>query len=770
MAGHVSGRVEVRPSRVGMVFEPSLQRIRHATQLVCSAWGGAYFPWIDPSDPVSAVTISEALSLDSLVAVDENAESEALARRPGFFWRGMAGEAFGPPMDVFAARLQGPEWLMDERRTDLVLPRWDPCDPLSDLFAVWFGGYGDSKYERELAERFADVATGHNLDLEAPLPRVSEWVTPVKLTASRIEYTGSTSVGFVLVDPGNAADLVLFWNVRAQGNVAFPWPANHEGRLLDAARAWLTQALEPNKVAHVRSGAGEDLGPHLVVWTNGESVAVPDSLREFCDAGTTTIEAPDTMLPWGWTGSHPLRTGFSRTFSIALSDVVDGFNVPVPRNDPGWESKPSRAVGVVAAHITVFSEFGLPTGWTVAVPRIRELSEVLDRQSGPSWPPFQRPTGDGRVIGVRADADEITVHPVTASQLFSQLVADAGWTVGQSDNGRFASRLIDLLGGIRSQAGNQPALRAVLDQAARTPTGHPLARLIQTAREHQGLWPPESFVPADARAAYPKQVVYYLLQQKLIRALLPVKCPACALTMFLPPEDLVAEIRCEMCSNAVPLGLALALAGKRTDWVYRLAGSVREDRLRETLPLMAALSAFSGWTGFTTPSTVPHALGLDVRTGAGSSEVDLAVVLDDRGRPVIIVGEAKSWRDEVDRNDLENLVHIQDHFRGKGIECLLLAATLRDELTPTERAALRAVCDAAPRTLERHHLNPALPIVLTGRDLSLPMEDKGHPTKWGDWRPDAPSLAIESCKRNLGLKSVTWKWDAAEPQLGLDWD
>ena len=41
MVGHVSGSVEVRPARVGMVFEPSFETIRHATRLACSAWGGA---------------------------------------------------------------------------------------------------------------------------------------------------------------------------------------------------------------------------------------------------------------------------------------------------------------------------------------------------------------------------------------------------------------------------------------------------------------------------------------------------------------------------------------------------------------------------------------------------------------------------------------------------------------------------------------------------------------------------------------------------------
>jgi hypothetical protein len=195
--------------------------------------------------------------------------------------------------------------------------------------------------------------------------------------------------------------------------------------------------------------------------------------------------------------------------------------------------------------------------------------------------------------------------------------------------------------------------------------------------------------------------------------------------------------------------------------LYRLAGAVPLDNLRETLLLMAVLGAFSDWTGFMAPSTMPHTLGLEVRTDEGRREVDLSLVLDDSGRPTVILGEGKSWRGDVDRNDLEGLIQIQSYLRAKGIETFVLAATFRDKLTPEEVGALRDMAEKAPKTLECHQSNPALPIIFTGRDLSLPRTHSDHPSRWGDRRPTMPLLALESCKRNLGLRDVNWQWDAA---------
>ena len=482
----MSGEISVRPARVGMVFQPSLETIRSAARLACSAWGGVYFPWIDPSDRARADRLCEVLSLDALVAVDSAPESQETARRPGFYWRGLSGDAFGEPSEFFPQRLQGPGWLLDDRPPHLVLPRWSVEDPLADLFTVWFGGYGGSDYERALSERFAGIAPQQEIARQEALPDVFEWLAPIGLTGARIEYRGwPTSLGFVLIEPEKPEDLALFWNVRAQGDIAFPWPIGSEDRFLPAAREWFARAVGLDRVERAHSGSGADLGPDVVFWSTEDSPSVPESLRGFSQPRLQRLESHEGMLPMGWTGGHPLGSGYSKAFSTALSDDGNDFSVALPRIGAAVDHRQDAEVGVVAAHLTVFNESGLPTGWTVAMPRIRELASATDAWVG-SQEVFHRPTGDGRAIGVRADADEVAVTPVASLRLFAQMLSDAGWTVSQSDNGRFASRLIDLLGGVHTEAGNQPALRGVLDKAARTPNGCSMAQLVQTARANQG--------------------------------------------------------------------------------------------------------------------------------------------------------------------------------------------------------------------------------------------------------------------------------------------
>lgn len=751
-----------------MVFSPTLANMRRAACLACSAWGGKFFPFVDPGDVPAIDRLVDALSLDALVDINHDPLSAAVARRPGVVWRGMAGDAFGEPDDIFAGRLQGPEWLLNSRPRNLVLPSWEASHPLADLFTVWFGCFGDSNYEKALASRFAEQAERRELSSVRDLQNVLSWVTPVELTGSRIDCRAAAgNVGFVLIDPASEADLALFWNVRAQGDFAFPWLAGQEEALGPAAKHWFGHVCKLPNAAHVRTGAGEDF-VEPVLWTRDESEVVPDLLRELIEARSWRLVTPDTMLPWGWSGSHPLSAGFSRMFSGTLSAQDLSLGVAVPRNGPGWEQAPGEEVGVVAAQVTIFSESGLPSGQTISVPGIRELADVLDQPSL-RIEPFQWPTGEGRVVGVRADDDEVRVRPVASMHIFKRLIAETGRTIGQSDSGRFASRLIDMLGGVDTQVGNQPAMRWVLDEAARATRGRAFPHLEGIARRNQGRWPgwpPES---EEAKVAYPRQVVDFLLQQEVVRVFLPVKCPACALTSALTPETIQSRFRCEWCSNEVPLGLALSLMRKPAGWLYKLADNVPEANLRETLPIMAALSVFATWSRFTSPCTPPHVLGLEVHSPQGDLEVDLAMILEDRSRPVAVVGEAKSWKKSIDATDLENLARVQQYFRGKGIECLMLVTTFRDVLDAGEQELLRSCCENAPRTLERHYLRLALPIVLTANDLSVPRQHGDHPGKWGERGLDMPDLALESCRRNLGLKDVVWKGGGGESDWQLKW-
>jgi len=217
-------------------------------------------------------------------------------------------------------------------------------------------------------------------------------------------------------------------------------------------------------------------------------------------------------------------------------------------------------------------------------------------------------------------------------------------------------------------------------------------------------------------------------------------------------------MKCEMCLQDFPLGLALGIsAGKSHDWLYQLAGHIDQSRLSETLPVMATLQVLTSYR-YLSPSIVPYVLGWTVQGPSLDCEVDIAVVVEERGLPIVIVGEAKHRLDSIDANDLSNLKRIQDHIREIGVECFILTAILRD-LRQEEIGALREFANRPPNTLPfRSSIEPVLPIVLTEKDLSVTQLAEQHPMRWapGD---GTVGLAKESCHRNLGMITLENAFD-----------
>jgi hypothetical protein len=59
----------------------------------------------------------------------------------------------------------------------------------------------------------------------------------------------------------------------------------------------------------------------------------------------------------------------------------------------------------------------------------------------------------------------------------------------------------------------------------------------------------------------------------------------------------------------------------------------------------------------------------------------------------------------------------------------------------------------APSTLG-HRVDPVLPIVLARRQLSAPPHHDDHPIKWSEPGRGLVTVAIESCRANVGLLKV----------------
>lgn len=762
--GRLSGRITIRPVRMGILVEPNLTSIRSAVEKATSSWGGMYCALIDQSRPSSVLKMADRLGIDALHALSDDQEAQDLAATMGYQWYGFG--QWGPyeqPKEYLSARLMGPDWLLERAhgKAGLVLPRWSDNDPLADLFTVWFGSYGSSEYEQRLEGSFldraltADIEPDGNVDLPTGLP-------PAALTSCDISYSGDKGPsGFVVLAPDDPIGLMVLWNLRATGGAVFPWPQGHAPRVRELARTWIDAQLEAGTFSGWRRADGQPLPPQAsVILPPGGSI--PDDLADLLQ--TAGVQAfPDAeFTPRGWTGMHPLHTDFERSFSVELDDNDWSASIALPEFPPRASRDQVTGSMTVAAQIEVYEAHGLGTTRWVTIPNVRSLCGLLGHTQIRSS--VRRPTRSGRVFGIPASSEEVSIEVLPAMQVIAKLFEGSPWKCSQSENGRFAGRLSELLGGPGATSASEPALREVLASTARSPVGKSVRELNDAAKRHRGSWPP-GLSPFANPDDYAENVVLRLLYRKLLRPHLVVRCPVCSVAMSMRPEDLATSMACEMCSAAFPLGYALGLArGRQATWRFRLPPDIGEERILEATALIATAAAVN-------PIELlqggrPHQFGIELSAprqhGGGEDrycELDIFMVLDDRGQSEVVVGEVKN-RGYLEEDDLSHLLRVQRWFLDAGIHCYPLFATLRESLRDGEIELLRRACENAPRSIGSH-IFPLAPIVLLGPDLSVAPMEPGHPRSWrspgGAWG----NFAIESYSRNVGLVQLDFTGDAA---------
>jgi hypothetical protein len=747
------GFVSIRPLRVGLVFCPSLRSFSDAVALATSSWGGLHFPFIDPTDEKHALAVSDRLGVDVLYAVDSDPRSQELSRRPGYAWT--TGGDWGPfgPSGYFPAHVQGLDWVYDEdpNFSRFSHYHWEAEHPLNWVFSALYGRFGEDDFSRAAAESFSRRA--HPTDAVEMLSEFGRWpydpefCSAISLTSKEIEYAGDgPGAGIVVIDADDPVGLCSFWNLRAVGGTVIPWINRRESVSLRSFELWLERALAKGKISRAMRASGERTAPILHVY-----VPHPDEMPIQIEgvaakAGVEIWQSYRDDIPVrGWRGVHPFHTDFTRVFDIEVSKNGD-FRIPLPHlGEARWKRK--HQPGYIAADISFSSTRDLSPDMTLVMPQRRELSELVPSRFSTDQRSC-RPIDDGFTIAVRSDAEFAHLSPVLSMDVIKALAQEPGWSYQQTDSGLFASRLIEKLGGRFSGVANQPAVRAVLSMAANSHHGISIASLLGRAKNVRGGWPHGAM--SSAPEQYVRDVVYYLLKRKVLNPVLPVRCPNCSAEASVRPEDLKSEHSCGLCGEQTPLGFAIATR-KKNDWLYRLASEIAPERLTETLPLMAVMSSLSAAAR---SGSYPAVLGVEVASPSASFEIDVAMILSGDFLPKMVVGEVKSYRDDITAGDIEHLCMMQKLLRAKEVDCYILAATFKKVLAPETILALRDACENMPTSLGSL-ITPVLPIVLTEPNLSAPHQSEADPSSWKNaWGGGLAELAEESCRRNIGLRSV----------------
>lgn len=747
----------VRPVRIGLVFEPTVDMLRVAVEQVVSLWGGRYQPFFDPADLGQVETLARALGVDVLLALDRAPASELAAKLDGFQWQGR--EQWGPltpAEDYTNHRLIGPERLLDDlSQESWVRPSWVVDDPLSDFFRIWFGTYGTSAQDLNLEKQFNAHAVEVRIDQGMAVPAdASSWVTPITVTGKGIDYKGeSPGTAFVIVDPADPASLTALWNARACGAQVFPIPVGHEERVLTAANTWLQQVLEKGELSRWTTGDGMPLSPRMYTWQAAPKNDLPPALVELMASHDVTPIVISPLsgqdLARGWYGAHPFTTRHRHNFSQPLEEDGRVVRITVPSVGTGpWVTGAPHG-DILAFQVEFSSTVGVRPDWTFSIPNKRSCARLLRDYDGVMLS-FDRPMDNGRVLAASSGIREVIISAVPSTAILEALIEAPGWTAQQTPGGVFLTRFIERLGGTESTLANQPGARAALAKVARSERGLQSGAIVRTVRSLQGTWPGPL---ARDSASYPAEVFRFLLRQGILRPVLPVDCPYCTSSIAFRPDDLATQIKCEMCLREFPLGLALGMKpNSRNEWLYQVAGHVGIDRLSEALPVMATLQVLCS-RGYYRGSMTPYVLGWAVKGPHLDCEVDIAAVLDYRGLPAVVIGEIKSWQSSIDANDLTNLKKVQQHIRGQGVECFVLAAVMRD-LRDDEKSVLRDFAEHPPNILPfGSSIEPVLPIVLTEKNLSTTRYVDSHPNHWAP-ADGVLGLAKESCRQNLGMTGL----------------
>ena len=763
-AGYVSGETMLRPIRVGLAIMPgSAAGLQRAIELATGTWGGQAFPILEAGgDDQRVLRMAAAMGVDCLFPVGDDDELKVLAKTPGFDWVGSweGRSPFNRDQEGPAEHLLPASALYDwYRPSRLPLPpvhqvSWPQDHELADLLTVWFGGFADDNAGQADRAAFGAIAQGCPLGPGLPLP---PWpmsiISQLTITMQDVfQQPRWQSRGVVVIEPANVSQLVSFWNLRAAGQEVFPWAESRADLLEEPLRQWLEK---------VETEASPESGrPRLSVWLP-HGAGIPPRLSALTENDRFRVmsETQDMNLH----ACGPLMTSHVRRFTVDTGQAGEA-EIPLPVLDFLPRRTSWTDLGMVAGDIEVRSESPDPAGGTgMIVPAARCVAPYLR-----AFIPFTRPRARGRVIPVRLSKETVSLLPVRADFLAQKLASAAGYQLSLTENGRRVHHRIQLLGGVTEDSlANQPAIRAVIRQALKSPYGANAESLVAAAGKNKGRWPGRSF-PRRGYKDYPAQVIGVLAEQGILQPLACLKCPSCASTIRLTPSELSSPVRCELCSASVPFGTYIANSPQRpAAWAMRVMPALDEAHFSETIPVMAALSVFHAACGKSFTGTgMTYLVGAELVAGAMECEIDFMILLQDAQLPAVIISEAKAGDPGhpaqsalLSSDDLAHLEAVQDSIRALGIDCWICFATTRSALEQSEIELLRRSCERSltPVFDFQGSLLPVLPVVLTGDDLSVPAFDECHPARRvHEHFPRLPALGKDTCQRQLGLADVDY--------------
>ena len=694
--GPINLRVRYRPIRLGWcVKEGDLEEFRKALRLTHTFWGGRFNPIIPLGDPELARRLIKTFRVDCLYCLSDSPGGTALLEEfDHLLWPKYDKELFEdigngqrqaafldilhPVRHFYKNNIEGRE----KPAVSGSMFRWDPSDPLADVFLATFGGYPpeteigtdyDKFFTKYLAAKETQLANGSVM----PAIPLNE-LTPSVLTTVELDPIdfdrGRDGPGLYYGESDNLTELVNFWNLRASGIELFFYDPKEKTRLGGMADQYLAKL-------RARPKNPQEWQSRVTIWKKSHEAEI--DLTPF---GQDLVL--DSLSPESWNGLNikPSMMGFKE--KAVLGTVTEAERLSATFELP---AKPFFDHVALHTQQLVVSVHPLITTENVVLkpPFFPPLNEYYGRHAYLYNAVRSEREGIGIIIGVTTTS--LTIHALDVRTLVKKIFETFGISAKPSSAGLVGLRLIEQMGGLQGCrvfkiAGVRNLIRSNLASQSFTRSGavttigpiDPVSRKSKFA-DYESLYiePRNHSTPLR-----PQDAFNYLLKKGVFRAGLKLLCPNCELDSWVHLDDARTMNGCEYCGKDFNITIQL----KDRDWSYRRSGLFgRDDHQRGGIPVALTLQQLQ--TALR-DSILAYTTGADldsITADIQRCETDFVLIVDaPRTKTLqVAIGECKSDGGEITVDDVTKLARVADALTAKNCEAFIIFSKT-SSFTPEE--------------------------------------------------------------------------------------
>ena len=708
----LSVRLRYRPVRIGWCVAPGdFEAVRRAMRLSFTMWGGRFNPIIPTGNRPLAEALTKLFRVDALHPTSDDPVTSAFVDDqkhlpwPGFDKALFSGlhEAPARPRARFVDISHPIGKIHEEHYRNNPAPpsvfriyRWDPADPLADVFLATFGAYPDPAeigIDYAAMERFQISAQDVLLQDGGPVPSIEPGTASVALlNREGIERHYAVQnfwdhAGLYVGSAGNFDDLITYWNLRAAEIPITFFDPEFTERLTPLK----DQSIELAKRRPRRWG-----NEAVAVWSRTQlppeivdGIVPPDTIRSMVtvnDEGIwngLNIKAPIPIFGDGTALASVDASQPKATVSFALGDQP--FLRDRDLDDQSYVLSIDPGIGLFGDERT-----------TLHTPFIPALNEYYGRNCHFEWDKARaEPDSLGLVENISTQHVHLTGLPV--SDLIAEIFQSVGVAAAPSKPGRICTTLIDQMGGlsgcrvfkiegvrslIEGHAPDQSFSRSDAMQAIQGQGD------VRPLSEYQGLYIERRKIGSPLKN---DGVLGYLLDKGVFRVGLDYRCPSCELEFWRPLDDAKVQLDCDYCGHHFNGSRQL----RDRSWAFRRSGLFgRDDHQEGAIPVTLTLQQLVG-RGSLSEGIYCTAMALDGRAeGRKKCETDFVIVAQhpSDNKIDIVLGECKT-RGAITDEDVENLSSIADAFPSDRFNTYIVFSKLtsftEEELERVKRANSR---------------------------------------------------------------------------------